>query len=132
MPMALNVAPAGHGSFHFSRDLLSFFVAVRLQLGLPRKMDGNLWLYGSEGRLYPMHHHPDLEFNLVTQGTGLYRLAARTYRIRRGDLLWLFPAQDHALIEFSLDFEMWIGVFKPGAVRRITADAGASVLGSAD
>jgi AraC-like DNA-binding protein len=105
---------------------------MRLQLGLPRHMDGNLWLYTSAGRMHPMHHHPELEFNLVTRGTGLYRLAARTYRIRRGDLLWLFPAQEHGLAEFSPDFEMWIGVFKSGAVRRISADAGASVLGSAD
>ncbi len=105
---------------------------MRLQLGLPREMDGNLWVYTSAGRIHPMHHHAELEFNLVTRGSGLYRLASRTYRIRRGDLLWLFPAQEHALADFSSDFEMWIGVFKPGAVRRISADSGASVLGSAD
>ena len=45
-----------------------------------------------------MHRHAELEFNLVTQGAGLYLLANRKYQIRRGDLLWLFPAQEHVLI----------------------------------
>jgi AraC-like DNA-binding protein len=34
--------------------------------------------------------------------------------------LWLFPAQEHVLVEQSSDFEMWIGVLKPKAVLRIT------------
>ena len=75
-----------------------------------------------------MHHHAELEFNLVTQGRGLYLLAGRKYQVRRGDLLWLFPAQEHVLVEQSADFEMWIGVAKPATVRRIATDAGAKVL----
>ena len=79
-----------------------------------------------------MHHHAELEFNLVTQGAGLYLLDNRKYRIRRSDLLWLFPAQEHVLVEQTSDFEMWIGVFKPKAVRRIATDANAQVLRQAD
>jgi AraC-like DNA-binding protein len=75
-----------------------------------------------------MHHHAELEFNLVTQGSGLYLLEQRKYEIRRGDLLWLFPAQEHVLVEQSPDFEMWIGVLKPKAVERICAGEGAQVL----
>jgi len=69
-----------------------------------------------------------LEFNLVTRGAGTYLLANRKYRIRRGDLLWLFPAQEHVLVGETLDFEMWIGVLKPEVVRRIAVEPGASVL----
>lgn len=105
---------------------------MRQHLHLPSDWDGNLWHYQNLGRVHAMHHHAELEFNLVTQGAGLYLLANRKYRIRRGDLLWLFPAQEHVLIEQTLDFEMWIGVFKPGAVRRIAADANAQVLRQAD
>ena len=105
---------------------------MRQQLHLPSAWDGNLWFYRNLGRTHALHHHAELEFNLVTQGTGLYLLANRKYRIRRGDLLWLFPAQEHVLIEQTLDFEMWIGVFKPGAVRRLTAEAGAKVLRKAN
>lgn len=105
---------------------------MRQHLRLPPQWDGRLWHYRNLGRTHAMHHHAELEFNLVTQGAGLYLLANRKYRICRGDLLWLFPAQEHVLIEQTLDFEMWIGVCKPVAVRRIAADANAQVLWQAD
>jgi len=101
---------------------------MRQRLELPPDRTGNLWYYRNLSRVHAMHHHAELEFNLVTQGAGLYLLANRRYRIRRGDLLWLFPAQEHVLIEQSPDFEMWIGVFKPKVVRRIATDANAQVL----
>jgi AraC-like DNA-binding protein len=101
---------------------------MRQLLHLPRSWDGNLWHYRNQGRTHALHHHAELEFNLVTQGAGLYLLANRKYRIRRGDLLWLFPAQEHVLVEQTLDFEMWIGVFKPRLVRRVATDANATIL----
>src|SRR5215471_10756913 len=105
---------------------------MRQLLKLPAGLDGNLWHYRQLGRTNAMHHHAELEFNLVTRGTGLYLLANRKYQIRRGDLLWLFPAQEHVLIEQSPDFEMWIAVARPKAVRRLTTDAGARILREAD
>src|SRR5262245_43822876 len=105
---------------------------MRQHLNLPSRLDGSLWHYRNLGRTHAMHHHAELEFNLVTQGAGLYLLANRKYQIRRGDLRWLFPAQEHVLIEQTPDFEMWIGVFKPKAVRRIAVDPGAKVLQQAD
>lgn len=101
---------------------------MRQLLKLPAGLDGNLWHYRQQGRANAMHHHAELEFNLVTRGSGLYLLANRKYQIRRGDLLWLFPAQEHVLIEQSSDFEMWIGVARPATVRRIATDANAKVL----
>ena len=101
---------------------------MRQQLKLPAELDGHLWHYCQHGRTNAMHHHAELEFNLVTQGCGLYLLANRKYQVRRGDLLWLFPAQEHVLVEQSADFEMWIGVAKPATVRRIATDAGAKIL----
>ncbi|HEX4350015.1 MAG TPA: helix-turn-helix transcriptional regulator [Verrucomicrobiae bacterium] len=101
---------------------------MRQHLKLPRLLDGNLWHYRNLGRANAMHHHAELEFNLVTQGSGLYLLENRKYEIRRGDLLWLFPAQEHVLVEQTLDFEMWIGVCRPETVQRIATDAGTGVL----
>ena len=115
-------------SSHFAADLLSFFVAMRQHLKLPAALDGDLWHYRQQGRANALHHHAELEFNLVTQGRGLYLLAGRKYQIRRGDLLWLFPAQEHVLVEQSPDFAMWIGVAKPASVRRIATDASAKAL----
>jgi AraC-like DNA-binding protein len=114
--------------FSFSPDLLSFFVHMRQRLDLPKELNGNLWHYRNLGRTHAIHRHVELEFNLVTQGGGLYLLENRKYKIHRGDLLWLFPAQEHVLIEQTLDFEMWIGVIKPQAVRRTATDADAKIL----
>ena len=101
---------------------------MRQLLHLPAVLDGSLWLHRNAGRIQPMHHHAELEFNLVTRGSGQYLLANRKYQIWRGDLIWLFPAQEHLLIEQSPDFEMWVAVFKPPAVRRVARDPGAAVL----
>ena len=98
------------------------------QLKLPAELDGNLWHYRHHGRANAMHRHAELEFNLITQGCGLYLLANRKYQMRRGDLLWLFPAQEYVLIEQSPDFEMWIGVATPKTVRRTATDANATIL----
>lgn len=101
---------------------------MRQRLQLPAELDGDLWYYRHHGRANAMHHHAELEFNLVTQGFGLYLLANRKYAVRRGDLLWLFPAQEHVLVEQSPEFEMWIGVAKPKSIRRIATDPGTQVL----
>jgi AraC-like DNA-binding protein len=101
---------------------------MREQLKLPQAHDGHLWHYRNLGPANVMHHHAELEFNLVTAGRGRYLLENRSYEIRRGDLLWLFPAQEHVLVEQSADFEMWIGVLKPQALQRIATDASARLL----
>jgi AraC-like DNA-binding protein len=105
---------------------------MRQHLEFPAALDGNIWHYRHHGRANAMHHHAELEFNLVTQGHGLYLLANRKYQIRRGDLLWLFPAQEHVLVEQSVDFEMWIGVARPKAIKRIAMDVNAKVLREAN
>jgi AraC-like DNA-binding protein len=114
--------------FSFFGQLLSFLVIMRQRLDLPKELDGNLWHYRNLGRTHAMHRHAELEFNLITQGRGLYLLEKRKYEIHRGDLLWLFPAQEHVLVEQTLDFEMWIGVARPLAVRQIATDANARIL----
>jgi AraC-like DNA-binding protein len=42
--------------------------------------------------------------------------------MRERSLVWLFPGQPHVLISHSRDFEMWIGVFRPGLVREVGKD----------
>jgi AraC-like DNA-binding protein len=119
-------------SSRFCAEFLSFLVVMRERLNLPPAWDGNLWICGHLGRARPVHRHAELEFNLVTQGEGTYLLANRRYRIGRGDLLWLFPGQEHVLVEESADFQMWVGVFRPRMVRRVATDPGSRVLGLAD
>jgi AraC-like DNA-binding protein len=101
---------------------------MRAHLNLPLQADGSIWHYRNLGAAHQRHHHAELELNLVTRGHGTYLLGNRRYQIRRGDLLWLFPAQEHLLMEQTADFEMWIGVFKRRAIRKTATDMRTRVL----
>jgi AraC-like DNA-binding protein len=92
-------------------------------LNLPAELDGRVWRYANQAAANRRHHHAELELNLVTAGQGIYLLGNRRYAIHRGDLLWLFPAQEHVLIEQSADFAMWVAVFRRRAVRRYAIDS---------
>lgn len=98
------------------------------RLQLPPAFDGNVWRYAHAASANRRHHHVELELNLVTQGKGTYLLGNKRYEIRRGDLMWLFPAQEHVLFEQTSDFAMWIAVFRRRAVRRCAIDASAKPL----
>ncbi len=101
---------------------------MREHLNIPNALNGYLWRYRNPGYSNQQHRHAELELNLVTQGTGTYLLANRRYQIRRGDLVWLFPAQEHVLLELTADFEMWVGVFRRKAIRRVADDPAAKLL----
>lgn len=105
---------------------------MRTHLNLPHQANGSLWHYSNRGATHKRHHHAELELNLVTRGKGTYLLGNRRYQIRRGDLLWLFPAQEHLLFEQSQDFEMWIAVFKRKAIVRTPNDPRSRVLRQLD
>ena len=81
-----------------------------------------VWRYGNLASANRRHTHAELELNVVTQGSGTYLLDGRQYLVRRGDLLWLFPTQEHVLIEQSAEFAMWIAVFRRRAVRRAATE----------
>jgi AraC-like DNA-binding protein len=98
------------------------------RLKLPAELDGRAWRYANPAGANRRHHHAELELNLVTRGAGTYLLGNRHYQIRRGDLLWLFPAQEHVLFEQTPDFEMWVVVFKRRMIRRAATDAKAKTL----
>lgn len=101
---------------------------MRERLSIPNALDGFAWRYRNPGYSNKQHHHAELELNLVLRGTGTYLLANRRYQIRRGDLLWLFPAQEHVLLELTPDFEMWVAVFRRKAIRRVATDPAARLL----
>ena len=92
------------------------------RLKLPANLDGMAWRYADPAGANRRHRHAELELNLVTRGSGTYLLGNRHYQIRRGDLLWLFPAQEHVLIEQTPDFEMWIIVFRRRLIKRSAID----------
>jgi AraC-like DNA-binding protein len=98
----------------------AFREVLRLQAGL----DGKVWHHVNRGSTYVRHMHDELEVNVVTRGTANYLVGDRRYEMTRGVVLWLFPDQDHLLVNQSTDFSMWILVFRPEAVERIAATGG--------
>jgi AraC-like DNA-binding protein len=96
---------------------------VQQRLRLPAKLDGNVWRYANQASANRPHRHAELELNLVTAGSGTYLLGNRKYEIKRGDLLWLLPEQEHVLFDQTADFAMWIAVFRSRVVKRVNVAA---------
>jgi AraC-like DNA-binding protein len=88
-----------------------------------------VWFYRArQTPVRPMHQHSELELNLVLRGRASYILGNRRYELRSDDLVWLFPSQEHQLIDRSSDYEMWIGVFSPGTLNALVRDSSAAIL----
>ena len=65
------------------------------------------------------HRHAELEVNLVVRGTASYLLGDRRYALTPATLTWLFPGQDHVLVDESSDHELWWAVFRPTLVAQV-------------
>lgn len=91
------------------------------KLSLPPGLDGHLWLHtmpaGGRGAARA-HRHTELECNLVLSGRGSYVLDNGRYDLGPGSLAWLFPGQNHILLDCSPGTRIWIGVFRTALVRR--------------
>lgn len=90
---------------------------MRQDLHIAAERDGWVGAYRARPSI-DFHSHDELEYNLVTRGTCSYLVGERRYDLRRGSLLWLFPEQEHVLINPSPDCEMWIVVVRQEALRR--------------
>jgi len=64
------------------------------------------------------HHHRELELNLVVNGTITYVVAGRRFTFQPRTLLWLFPTQEHQLVDRSDDAQYYVVVFKPSLIVR--------------
>jgi len=108
--------------------MLSFSAVAKEELCLPEVWEGSLWPHRYQPQMRRPHRHDELEFNLVTAGRATYLLGDRRYDLARNTLVWLFPAQDHILLDESGDYAMWIGVFKPGLLERVCTTREAEIL----
>jgi AraC-like DNA-binding protein len=101
------------------------------KLPVPPDHDGAVWPHAMPAPIHPRHRHTELELNLVLRGTGRYLVEDRGYELNPGALIWLFPGQQHILLDMSPDYRMWILVFRPRLLRRLCADPARRVLQSA-
>jgi len=87
-------------------------------LSLRAGIDGRVVRHAA-GDLRPRaHSHAELEVNLVVRGTASYLLGERRYELTAGTLTWLFPGQEHVLVDESADHALWWAVFRPALVAR--------------
>lgn len=96
---------------------------MREVLSIPNQLAGNVWYYTRNAQPRIMHRHDELELNLVVRGTARYLFADRTYDLHSGTQIWLFPGQDHLLLDESAHYEMWIVVFRPALVQQLCTTA---------
>jgi AraC-like DNA-binding protein len=113
--------------FAEEREFLSFLAMID-DLGVRAGLDGRV-LRHAAGDVRPRaHRHAELELNLVVRGTASYLLGDRRYALTPGTLTWLFPGQDHVLVDESADHELWWAVFRPALVARIATTQRAGPL----
>src|SRR5580698_9627123 len=89
-------------------------------LKLGRRHDG--FIYLAESARNPptirSHRHVELELNLVVRGSISYVLGELRFAFGRRTLLWLFPSQEHQLVDRTSDSENYVAVFKPSLIAR--------------
>jgi AraC-like DNA-binding protein len=97
---------------------------MRQKLAIQPGRQGYVWQMDNPLARRVSHQHSELEFNLVTRGEGTYLLSDRRYHLPAGSLVWLFPRQEHQLVNCSADLQLWVVVFRVGLVRRLARPDG--------
>lgn len=69
------------------------------------------------------HRHEELEVNLVLAGSATYLFGRERAPLVPGSMIWLFPGQEHVLVDFSHDLSLWVLVFRQDLVREFSASA---------
>jgi AraC-like DNA-binding protein len=95
---------------------------------IPQYSDGYISFVRRLSHHRHSHRHAGLECNLVVQGCGAYVVEGRRYALSPHGLIWLFPRQEHVLVDFSEDFVMWVVVFRARLVRKLCHSDSTRVL----
>jgi AraC-like DNA-binding protein len=89
-------------------------------LKLSKDYDGLLFLADAARNLQRIqsHRHVELELNLIVRGTVTYVVNGRRFNFLPRTLLWLFPQQEHQLVDRSDNAQFYVLVFKPALIQR--------------
>ncbi len=77
------------------------------------------------------HRHDVHELNLVQRGNCTYIIDGHRYELEPGHLAFLFPAQEHGLLETSNDYRAWVVHARSDFVREICTTGPTLPLASA-
>lgn len=113
-----SVGDYSHAGLLAARQGFIIFCVIE-DLKLPVGLDGRAVRHVAGDVRVRAHRHAELEVNLVVRGTATYLLGERRYALTPGTLTWLFPGQEHILVDQSADHELWWAVFRPQLVARI-------------
>jgi AraC-like DNA-binding protein len=106
---------------------------MKLKLAIPKQAEGFSFLCRPPLQEMPSHHHDELEFGLVMEGRASYLLGqAQRVDVTPGSMIWLFPNQEHVLIDPSREFAMWTLMFRPALVHQNTSDPSRQPLRALD
>ena len=101
---------------------------MKQDLKIPPEHFGFAMLWRKLPRLWE-HRHDEVELNLLLSGTVTYRVGSRLYRLGPNSIAWLFPEQNHVIIDSSPEVNLWVAVFKPDIIAsRLEGDAYPSLL----
>jgi AraC-like DNA-binding protein len=95
---------------------------MKEQLALDPAHQGDLWFHKNRPRMPRAHRHDELELNIVIEGTAAYLMDTRRINLVPNSLCWLFPEQEHILVDTSPDYEMVCLVFKQALLRQTCTD----------
>jgi AraC-like DNA-binding protein len=91
----------------------------KLEFRLAPEREGRVRKVGDQGYIPAMHWHDELELDIAVRGRASFALPDRKFPMRVGTMLWLFPGQEHVILDQSPDFEMWVCLFGQGLVQRL-------------
>ncbi|MEM8857559.1 MAG: AraC family transcriptional regulator [Chloroflexota bacterium] len=94
---------------------------MKERLVIPNKLNGKVWFSDSPNLEY-YHHHEELECNIVCSGRGSYLLNDRRIDLEPHSIVWLFPDQEHLMIDKTDDFTLWVIVIKPWFLKQIISE----------
>lgn len=91
---------------------------VNLKLG--KQYNGLLYLAESTRNFQRIdsHHHAELELNVIVQGAITYVVNGRRFTFSPRTLLWLFPRQEHQLVDRSDNLRLYVVAFKPSLINQ--------------
>ena len=91
----------------------------RVKLSFPPGQSGYLFFTGWDTDLRYPHSHEDLELNIIESGEVVYLIDSKQYTLTAGSCLWLFPDQEHQIIQKSPELSMLVLVFRAASLQRM-------------
>src|SRR5688572_10263889 len=135
MSMASTITLPARAGFASGENLLSFDAMLRQSLdqwNIPANVAGTA-LFEDVARTGAIgaverHAHDELEVHLILRGRCSFLIEKERLSAEPGTLVWVPPGVDHVVFGAGGDFQRWMLLFRPRAVRSVLPPAAARAL----